>query len=256
MRSASRNIAALALAAFVSAVPAGAAPAAAAAPSKEIAAILDDIAAINRFSDCFTGTIKIASFEPGKAPAISSYRMYSKGMRKSLLVYLEPAKDRGKKVALNGSSLWLYFPRAGRSMLVRPMNTLTGSIAVGDIIGEPPLELYDFAGAEAGQEVGQRLAFTAKGPASPYGRMVYEYRGGRIASQEAYARSGILLKRVFFVEYELSEGRRFATKIKVQNAIYPDYYSLVQISGLKERGDIPDYYFTPEGLQDAGATLE
>jgi len=222
------------------------------AAAVDVQAILKEIDAVNRFSESFTAVMRVASYSPDDPPSISSYRMYSKGLRKALMVYLEPAKDAGKKIAMNGDSYWFYFPRAKQSMLIRPMNTLTGSVAVGDMIGEPVLDLYDFAGSEETGDGGITLAFTAKGIASPYGKIEYEYRGGRIATQRCYTRSGILLKSVTFIEYASGPGGRYATKIRIQNAVYPEYYSLIQISDLKKVDSIPDFYFTPEGLADAG----
>jgi outer membrane lipoprotein-sorting protein len=222
------------------------------APAADVQAILKEIDAVNRFSDSYTALMRVASYSPEGAPSISSYRMWSKGVRKALMVYLEPAKDAGKKIAMNGDAYWFYFPRAKQSMLIRPMNTLTGSIAVGDMIGEPILSLYDLSGSEATGDGGVRLTFTARGTASPYGKLEYEYRGGRIGTQKCYTRSGILLKTVTYVEYASLSGGAYATKIKIQNAVYPEYYSLIQISDLKKVDSIPDFYFTPEGLADAG----
>ena len=216
------------------------------------AAILREIEAGNRYSESYTAILRVASYSPDAAPSLTSYRMYSKGLRKVLMVYLEPAKDAGKKIAMNGDSYWFYFPRAHQSMLIRPMNTLTGSIAVGDMIGEPVLDLYEFSGSERAGDAGLRLSFTAKGNSSPYGKIEYEYSGGRIASQKCYTRSGILLKIVTFIEYAQGTGSGYATKITIRNAIYPGYYSLIQISGLKTADSIPDFWFTPEGLADAG----
>jgi outer membrane lipoprotein-sorting protein len=225
--------------------------------AEDLKAILEKIDSVNRFADTYSAILRIASYSPEDPVALSSYRMYSKGMRKSLLVFIEPAKDAGKKIAMNGDSMWLYFPKARQSIIVRPVSTLTGSVAVGDMIGAPLLELYDFSESRPTEDgKGLALSFLAKGPESPYGKLVYEYRGGRIRGQLAYARSGTLLKKIDFVEYAQSaEGYEYATKIKVLNAVYPDYYSLIQISDLKKTKDFPDYYFTPEGLADAGTKI-
>jgi outer membrane lipoprotein-sorting protein len=225
--------------------------------AEELDTILSRIASINRFSESYSATLRIESHSPESPTGTSTYRMYSKGLRKTLLVFVEPRKDAGKKIAMNGRSLWFYFPRARQSIIVRPVSTLTGSVAVGDMIGEPLLELYAFSESlptEDGQ--GSLLAFAARGADSPYGRIVYEYRGGRIASQACYARSGMLLKTIRFEEYaEAGKGQDYATRMRVQNAVYPEYYSIIRISDLRKREDIPDFYFTPEGLADAGAGL-
>ena len=237
-------------------------PIASAAPARaslsaDVQAILGKIDAINRFSDSFSATLRITSRSPDAPIGVSAYRMYTKGLRKSLLVFTEPAKDAGKKIAMNGKSMWFYFPKARQSIIVRPVSTLTGSVAVGDTLGSPILELYDFSESRPTEDGGGLyLSFVARGADTPYGKVVYEYRGERIASQRSYARSGALLKIISFEEYaDAGQDREYATKILVQNAVYPEYTSLIEISDLKKRENIPDFYFTPEGLADAGAKL-
>jgi outer membrane lipoprotein-sorting protein len=225
--------------------------------AEDLQAILAEIDSINRFSETYSATLRIESHSPDAPEALSSYRMYSKGMRKTLLVFVEPAKDAGKKIAMNGNSLWFYFPKARQSIIVRPVSTLTGSVAVGDMIGSPLLELYDFSDSRSTEDGrGLYLSFVAKRAESPYGKVVYEYREGRIASMRSYARSGTQLKTITFLEYaDSGQGRGYATRIEVRNAVYPEYYSLIQISDLKKAGNFPDFYFTPEGLADAGSKL-
>jgi outer membrane lipoprotein-sorting protein len=241
----------LALACILLAIAAGGSRA------EDLKAILGSIDAINRFSDTYSATLRIASYSPDRTVSECVYRMYAKGMRKALLVFTEPAKDAGKKIAMNGNSMWFYFPKARQSIIVRPVSSLTGSVSVGDTIGSPILDLYDFSASRPTEEGGGLyLDFVAKGAKSPYGRLVYEYRGGRIVKQLAYARSGVLIKIISFMEYAATElGNEYATTIKVQNAVYPAYYSLITIADLKKRDSFPDYYFTPEGLADAGTIL-
>jgi hypothetical protein len=236
-------------------------PRAAAAPPAlpaEVRELLGKIDSINRYSEAFSATLRIVSYAPDAAESVCLYRMYSKGMRKALLVFVEPAKDAGKKIAMNGSSMWFYFPKARRSIIVRPVSALTGSVSVGDTIGAPLLELYDFSASRPTEDgEGLYVEFSARTKDSPYGRIEYEYRDGRIARQLSFARSGTLLKKIYFEEYaESGRDREYATRIRVVNAIYPEYYSVISVSELRNRDSIPDFYFTPEGLADAGSKLQ
>jgi outer membrane lipoprotein-sorting protein len=223
----------------------------------EVREILGKIDAANRYSEVYSAALRIESHAPGAETSVCVYRLYSKGLKKALLVFVEPAKDAGKKIAMNGSSMWFYFPKARQSIIVRPVSSLTGSVSVGDTIGAPLLELYDFAAARPTEDGrGYILSFVAKKKESPYGKVEYEYRAGRIAGQSSFARSGALLKTIDFEEYaDAGRGREYATRLKIANAVYPEYYSIISISDLKDRASIPDYYFTPEGLADAGASL-
>lgn len=219
---------------------------------EQIECILTQIEEINRFSEMYRSTTKIASFSPNSDPLLTSFTTYSKGIDRILVQYVSPKKDKGKKILFRDDKIWMYFPKAKKSIVMNPVNTLFGTVAIGDIIGPPVLELYTLESAgriKAGNEAVYELIFTAKSITSPYGSVLYRYEGDRIVYSECYTRSGILLKRAYFSDFTNNErGYAYATRIKMESAVNTEYYSLIQISELENLEDIPDYYFHPESL--------
>ena len=214
--------------------------------------ILSQIEEINRFGEIYTNTTNIASFSPKADPLLTSFRTFSRGIDNILIYYVSPKKDMGKKILFKGEKIWMYFPKADKAIIMNPVNTLFGTVAIGDILGPPILDLYKLETVEhrsGGVEETDDLYFTATSNSSPYGSVMYRYEGSHIVYSECYTRSGILLKRAYFSGFEENEkGFSYATRIKMESAVNPEYDSLIQIADLTMLDSIPDYYFQPEGL--------
>ena len=222
----------------------------------DIDRIVEHIQKVNRISDTYSITVDIAVFEPGKDPQITCMRNFVRGLDTVLAVYSEPAKDRGKKILLSEGNMWMYFPKAGRSIIIRPSGALFGAVNTGDILSPPLLDLYELETWKTigeGDEERLALTFRAITIKAPYGRIVYHYDShdsvGRILYSECYARSGILLKKAYFSDYiDLDQRGAYASRIRYESAVDPGTYVLIRLSDLKHEV-IMDYYFTPEGMK-------
>jgi outer membrane lipoprotein-sorting protein len=218
----------------------------------ELQQILEQINTINTFSDVYTGMIQVASFAPDKDPVVNAYTTYVKGLDNILMIQKAPKKDAGKKILLKKDKIWFYFPKAKQALVINPRNTLLGTVSIGDVMSPPILELYEFSTSETVTVEGNetlKLEFVARTNRSPYGKMVYYYNDTRIVASESYARSGILLKKAFFEGFITNaDGAEYASKVKIENGVNPEYYALIKISDLQEAESLPDYYFMIEGL--------
>jgi hypothetical protein len=168
------------------------------------------------------------------------------------MIQKAPKKDVGKKILLKKDKIWFYFPKAKQALVMNPQNTLLGTVSIGDVMSPPILELYEFRTSETvaleGNEM-LKLEFVARTNTSPYGKMVYFYDGTRIVASESYTRSGILLKKAFFEGFITNaDGAEYASKVKIENGVNPEYYALMKVTDLQEAESLPDYYFMVEGL--------
>ena len=48
--------------------------------------------------------------------------------------YVEPPRDAGKMVLLDGRSLWFYDPASKASVRISPQQRLIGQAAIGDVL--------------------------------------------------------------------------------------------------------------------------
>ena len=229
------------------------------ASALDIDRILSHIDQYRQFSETYSSTVKMASFQPGTEPQVVSMRTYSRDARSTLVVYDSPSRDAGKKMLLLDGKIWMYFPRAGQTIVIQPSGTLFGSVAMGDILSPPVSDIYEFTDWEQTEVEGEEraiLRFKARDRRAPYGEVTYHYTEsegrGRMVYSECRARSGILLKRAYFSNFLTNpQGWEYATRIKYESAVDPDYYVLMQLSDLKPYSALPDSYFLPEGLRYA-----
>jgi len=219
----------------------------------QINSILNDINMMNRYAKLYSANMQIASFRPNRKPILIETKILVKGLRNILLIYKKPKKDLGKIILMKDNKIWFYFPQAKQTIIMNQISTLFGSVSIGDVASPPLLDQYKFEKYKKQKTSSGELfiiTFKARNNHSAYGKLVYYYQENKVIYSESYSRSGILLKKAFFSGYiKNSSGIGYATKIKIINAINPEYYSLIVVSDLKKEAQVPGYYFTPEGLK-------
>ena len=191
---------------------------------------------------------QIATFTPGQQPLVKKFILYNKG-EKSLLIYQEPERDRGKKILMISDRLWQYFPKIQKTIVINSSMTVGGSVNLTDIVSSSLFQFYSFFKHEYDETSKNHiLIFLSATKDSPYGLVKYFYSDHKIHYFEAYARSGILLKKIYFINYESGEGDRiYPSQVKIINTLRENDYSLIQMSSVRET-KIPEYYFNPSAM--------
>jgi outer membrane lipoprotein-sorting protein len=217
--------------------------------NKDIQDILDILDNL-KYSNEFSGIYDIAYYSPNKPVSIKKYKMYSKGNDRMILSTLWPERNKGEKILMTGSKLWLYFPKAKKSLVISSGTPLIGNVNIGDVLSPSLREVYDYLGYEiTDKDMTYKIALQAKGKEAPYGKVLYYFRDKKLVQIETFARSGLQLNNIQFQDYILNpSGIHYPTKIKVINSIDPRYYSLMKVSDCNYNVKIPDFYFNPEGL--------
>jgi hypothetical protein len=87
----------------------------------------------------FRSVLTLTEYVAGKERDHDLLALFSKqdeGTRqfRNLVQYLEPARDAGKRVLLDGHSLWFYDPDSKVSVRISPQQRLIGQAAIGDIL--------------------------------------------------------------------------------------------------------------------------
>jgi len=215
-------------------------------------AILQDFKNILSFDRQYRVTCEMATFIPGQKPSIKKYTLFNMN-DKTLLIFLKPERDYGKKILMIKDQLWQYFPKIQKTIVINSSMLIGGSVNLTDIVSSSLFQFYKFSEYSYEEKTGNHiLTFTAAGKTSPYGKVKYFYSGEKINHFEAYARSGILLKKIFFLKYETNElNQNYPVQIKIVNALQENDYSLIQMSSF-EPLKVPDFYFNPSAMNKAG----
>src|SRR6516165_12116392 len=87
----------------------------------------------------FRSTLRLTEYVGGHERDHDSLILYSKEdgatrQFRNLVQYVEPARDTGKRVLLDGHSLWFYDPNSKVSVRISAQQRLIGQAAIGDIL--------------------------------------------------------------------------------------------------------------------------
>ena len=87
----------------------------------------------------FRSTDTLTEYVAGKARDQDQLVVYAKEdpatrQYRNLVRYVEPPRDAGKMVLLDGHNLWFYDPASKASVRISPQQRLIGQAAIGDIL--------------------------------------------------------------------------------------------------------------------------
>jgi outer membrane lipoprotein-sorting protein len=87
----------------------------------------------------FRSTIRLTEYIQGRERDHDTLVVFSKEdpatrQFRNLVQYTEPARDAGKRVLLDGRSLWFFDPASKQSVRISPQQRLIGQAAVGDVL--------------------------------------------------------------------------------------------------------------------------
>lgn len=112
---------------------------AATARSQTAAQIVATADNVRNPSAAFRSTVRLTEYIQGRERDHSTLVVFSKEdpatrQFRNLVQYAEPARDAGKRVLLDGRSLWFFDPASKQSVRISPQQRLIGQAAVGDVL--------------------------------------------------------------------------------------------------------------------------
>src|ERR1700739_1819491 len=164
----------------------------------------------------FRTTLRLTEYIGGRERSHDSMVVFSKEdpalqQLRTLVQYVEPARDAGKRVLLDGHSLWFYDPDSKVSVRISAQQRLIGQAAIGDIL---TVNLAaDYASSIVGTETIDdatrqprkcwHLELKASNDLATYNRVEYWVEQGSFypIKGKFYADSGRLLKIVYFRKF-------------------------------------------------------
>ncbi|GMQ81767.1 MAG: outer membrane lipoprotein-sorting protein [Rhodothermia bacterium] len=181
------------------------------------------------------------------------------GTEKSFLEFVSPARDAGSRFLRLDDNMWIFLPRAGKSVRIQGhmlRQGLMGSdFSYGDASENPSMsEDYD-AVLERSDTLSGRpslvLYLTAKRKdvSYPSRRIWVDSEKWVPLKEERFARSGKLLKTALMSDIREIGGRWYPFRIDLNNALQSETKTSLQFLELDFNADVPDYIFTIRHLE-------
>lgn len=252
-----RRLSLLALALFLglpAAVGAQATPSA-----KEIVAGVD---AVRNPGQPFSATTTITEYVGGKPRDQDVLVVYSKtdpasGQFRNVVRYLQPPRDAGKAVLLDGASLWFYDPASKASVRISPQQRLLGQASIADVLTvnlvldyEPTLlGTDDILDADRHPCSCWHLDLKASSDRASYNRVELWVEPGtnRPLRGKFYADSGRLLKTLYYRDFQPTLGAVRPLEAIVIDAVDTTLVTGITFADYRFR-EIPEAWFQREYL--------
>jgi outer membrane lipoprotein-sorting protein len=176
---------------------------------------------------------------------------------RNLVQYVEPARDAGKRVLLDGRSLWFFDPASKTSVRISPQQRLIGQAAVGDVLTVNLVVDYNASllGTEKITDAARterqcwHLELKAANDRAVYNRVEYwvEQNSFYPIKGKLYSDSGRLLKIVYFRNFTQRLGAVRPTEEIIIDAVDT---ALATTATFGDNGfqDVPDVWFQRDYL--------
>jgi outer membrane lipoprotein-sorting protein len=182
----------------------------------------------------FRTTFRLTEYVGGQERNHDSLVVFSKEdpatrQFRNLVQYLEPARDAGKRVLLDGHSLWFYDPDSKVSVRISAQQRLIGQAAVGDILTVNLAADYTASvlGTDTIEDAARQprqcwhLELKASNDQATYNRVEYWVEQGSFypIKGKFYADSGRLLKIVYYRNFAMRLGAVRPTEAIIIDAV-------------------------------------
>ncbi|MGD0960663.1 MAG: outer membrane lipoprotein-sorting protein [Methylomonas sp.] len=210
----------------------------------------------------FRTTVTLIEYIAGKANNQNMLTVYAKEdsasrQFRNLIRYIEPPRDEGKIVLLDGLVMWFFDPNSKASVRISPQQRLIGQAAIGDIL---TVNLaVDYNGELVGDEVIQdterkdrqcwHLDMKATNDLATYNRVEYwvEHDSNRPIKAKFYADSGRLLKILYYRGFEENLGLVRPSEGVIIDAVDKSLATTFKFSDYRYQ-ELPDAWFQREYL--------
>jgi outer membrane lipoprotein-sorting protein len=204
----------------------------------------------------------LTEYVAGKAHTEDEIVVYSKEDQathqfRNLVLYVEPPRDEGKVVLLDGHVLWFYDPSSKASVRISPQQQLIGQAAIGDILTVNLAVDYTAAilGSETIQDAERQdrlcwhLDLKAANDQATYSHVEIwvEQDNSRPIKLKAYADSGRLLKILYYRGFEQRLDGVRPSEAVIIDAVDSSLVTTVKF-GESRYAEIPEEWFQRDYL--------
>lgn len=168
--------------------------------------------AVNQLDDNVTFNVDVHTKKRDYAFAV-----FINQRQNSIVKYLKPNKDRGKKILAKGMNMWIFIPSGKKPIRISPQQRLVGSVSNIDVARISlgiDYRATDIVEAEYHGAPAWQLTLTSKNPQSLYERVTLLINPSNFFPQQAtfYTKSAIASKTMTFANYQPVDGKILSTQ--------------------------------------------
>jgi len=238
----------------------GAAAALRAAPDAQ--AILAASDAVRNPDKPFGVTVTLVEYRGGKQTDTSTLGVLAKadphgGQYRSLIRFVGPPRDAGKRMLKSGNDLWFHDPAGKATIRISPQQRLLGQAANGDVLTVNLAKDYraewrgeeDVADGERVMRHAHKLALVAAAPDVTYHGIELWVDSGssRPIKARFLAESGRLLKTAYYRKFAPQLGRERPAEVVIIDGLDPQWVTVMRYSDYAWR-DVPDAWLQRDYL--------
>jgi len=184
---------------------------------------------------------------------------WMEGINRSYTHYKSPAREKGTKMLKIKGKLWMYTPRTDRKILIAGhllRQSLMGSdLSYEDMMEDHKLSKSYAATFDSFANIGTIkcavLNLTARDKKTTYQtRKVWvNPKDKTVLKEERSAKSGKLLKRILFKDYEIISGRKFPRTMIFKDLLKENTKTTYKFDVIEFDIEIPPSYFSQSILK-------
>jgi hypothetical protein len=184
---------------------------------------------------------------------------WMEGVTRSYSHYKSPAREKGTKMLKIKGKLWMYTPRTDRKILIAGhllRQSMMGSdLSYEDMMEDHKLSKSYSATFDTFENIGEIkcavLSLTARDKKTTYQtRKVWINPNDKtVLKEERFAKSGKLLKRILFKDYELISGRKFPRTMIFKDLLKKNTKTTYKFDVIEFDVNIPPSYFSQSILK-------
>jgi outer membrane lipoprotein-sorting protein len=210
----------------------------------------------------FRSTDTLTEYVAGKPKDADQLVVYAKEdpathQFRNVVRYVEPPRDAGKVVLLDGHNLWFYDPSSKASVRISAQQRLIGQAAIGDVLTVNMV--IDYTGTLLGDETITdaehqsrncwHLDLKAATSTAVYSRVEYWVEHGSFHPVKAkfYSDSGRLLKILYYRGYREQLGAMRPGQAVIIDAVDSSLVTTVDLGDLRFQ-DVPEAWFQRDYL--------
>jgi len=226
--------------------------------AQEIVAAADKVRNAEQSS---RSTLVLTEYVSGQERSHSTFVLFSKedsaGNFRNLLQYVEPPRDAGKRVLLDGRSYWFFDPASQSSVRISAQQRLVGQAAIGDVLTVNLAVDYSatLLGTESIDDAARQkrtcwhLELKAATETAVYNRVEYWVEQGtfRPVKGKFYSDSGRLLKIIYYRNYMERLGAVRPAESVIIDAV-DSTLATIAVFNESRFQDVPDAWFQRDYL--------